>query len=390
MSSFVRSLFLTLILFFFANVPYVCGKDINRLWNIQNLDYAKNHTEKFNDVVRTCIEKGKESSKLEPFSIVVKNKTFAPDLHYYCSLSPYYWPVNNDDGTIVYVYRDGQVNPDASNYNRWSLTELSIRLHRMALAFYFSEDVLIFKSFVRQLDVWFLDRDTRMYPNFDYAQVIPGVNDNHGTSAGIIEANPLTTIIESICLVDSCRSIGSIRRYRIKKWFSRFLEWMQSSDLCKDMANSKNNIGTSVNVTLLRIALFTEAGDVAGQLMDPFAKRIESQIDQEGKQPLELKRTKAYHYSTQNLRFIIEFCLIAHSAGISIYESHKDLINSAASYLYQFVGEESKFPYSQLGGFASEEKVLSVVLKCIDNLDGEKRMPEKISSINDLILCHVY
>lgn len=388
MSSFVRFIFLTIIISFFASVPYVYGRDTNRLWSIQNLDYAKNHVEDYYDVIRKCIEEGKKSSELEPFSIVAKKKTFAPDLHYYCSMSPYHWPVNKEDGTIVYVYRDGLVNPEASNYNRWSLTELSKRLHRMALAFYFSEDIHIYKAFVRQLDVWFLNRDTKMYPNFDYAQVIPGVNNNRGTSTGIIESSPLTTIIESICLVDSCRSIGFIRRYRIKKWFSLFLDWMQTSDLCKDMANSKNNIGTSVNVTLLRIALFTDADDVAGQLMSPFAKRIESQIDQEGKQPLELKRTKAYHYSTQNLRFIVEFCLIAQSAGYDIYERSNESINSAASYLFQFVGKESYFPYTQLSGFASEEQDLFVIIKCIDKLEGNNKMPEKISSINDLLLCY--
>lgn len=390
MNSFVRYFFLTFIIVFLVEVPSLYGKDINRLWDVHNLNYAKNHVHKYENVIKQCVEKGKQSSRLEPFSIVIKKTTFAPDLHYYCSVSPYYWPVNKDEGKVAYEYRDGLVNPEASNYNRWSFTELSIRLHRMALAFYFSGDIQIYKSFVRQLDVWFFDHDTRMYPNFDYAQVIPGVNNNQGSSSGIIEASPLTSIIESICLVDSCKSIGFIRRYRLKKWFSSFLDWMQSSDLCKNMANSKNNIGTSVNVTLLRIALFTDNKDVAGQLVDSFVKRVENQIDQEGKQPLELKRTKAYHYSTLNLRFIIEFCVIAQSAGYEIYDRSKDKINKAALFLYQFVGQESKFPYKQLNDFAPEEKILFVLLKCIDKLNGNNRTPEKINSINDLTLCHLY
>lgn len=366
------------------------AKDVNRLWNINNLAYVKMHSSNYASFIDGCVRKGKQYAEMEPLSVIAKNKTFAPDMHYYCSMSPYYWPVE-ENNRVKYVCRDGQGNPEAADYNQWSLSDLATRLQAMSLAYYFTNDSKIYKAFVKQIDVWFSDTETRMYPNFDYSQVIPGNKDSKGTSAGIIEARPLTPIIESICLMNSCRSIGYFRNKRIKKWFSAFLEWMQTSELCKWNYNAENNIGTSYNVTLLRIAIFVNSKELAISLCESFPDRVESQIAPDGKQPLELVRTNAYSYSVHNLWFIVEFCKIAKSAGwTSVYEGCRPRIRAATNYLSRFEGNEGVFPYKQINCFEAPKKALMTIKSCIRGLDGEKVVIETINNIYDIIQFNVY
>jgi hypothetical protein len=382
--------FIVLLFFATSNVDSRV-LDINRLWNVENLAYAKAHITEYSTVIANCIETGERYASMEPLSVVNKRKSFAPDSHYYCSMSPYYWPVTSSSGKVVYKYRDGQGNPEARDYNQWTLTDLSNRLQGMALAFFFTGNDRLFDCFVKQLDVWFINPDTKMYPNFDYAQVIPGQNGDKGTSTGIIEARPLTSIIESICLLDSCRSIGSRRRNNIKRWFVLFLDWMQSSDLCQRNYKANNNIGTSFNVTLLRIALFVNSQKIVDNLIGSFPNRVNKQINANGMQPLELSRSSAFTYSTYNLWFIVEFCTIASSAGhVSVYEKCERRLKAATNYLAQFNGKEENFPYKQNNGFVASEKALNIIMSCIDVLDGKNTLSESINNIYDLIQFNVY
>lgn len=380
-------LFLIGILFFSFQGE---AKDINRLWNIDNLEYVKAHSSYYAKYIDDCVMRGYQYAAMEPLSVVNKRRTFAPDAHYYCSMSPYYWPVSNNN-SIEYVCRDGQGNPEAADFNQWSLSDLATRLQSMALAYYFTQDRIIYRAFVKQLDVWFVNSDTKMYPNFNYSQVIPGRNDNKGTSTGIIEARPMTPIIESICLMNSCRSIGFIRNHRIKKWFSAFLEWMQSSELCLKNYKAENNIGTSYNVTLLRIALFVNSSNLVSSICESFPLRVRSQINDNGIQPLEVTRTAAFSYSTHNLWFIVEFCTLAKSAGYTeVYEGSKELIKSATNYLFRFIGNEKDFPHQQIKSFVASEKALLTIYSCINFLDGGTDIPSNVNNIYDLILYNVH
>ena len=366
------------------------AKDINRLWNIDNLEYVKANSSNYAKYIDDCVKRGYQYAAMEPLSVVNKRRTFAPDAHYYCSMSPYYWPVSKNN-SIEYVCRDGQSNPEAADFNQWSLSDLATRLQSMALAYFFTGDRIIYSAFVKQLDIWFLDSKTRMYPNFDYSQVIPGKNGDKGTSTGFIEARPLTPIIESICLMNSCRSLGYFRNKRIRRWFSDFLEWMQTSELCKKNYKAANNIGTSYNVTVLRIALFVNSKDLVSSFCESFPERVRSQINDNGIQPLEVSRTAAFSYSTHNLWFIVEFCTIAKSAGYTkVYEESKTLIKSASDYLTQYIGDEESFPHQQIKSFVASEKALLTINACINFLNGGNVIPSNVNNIYDLILYNVH
>ena len=64
----------------------------------------------------------------------------------------------------------------------------------------------------------------------------------------------------------------------------------------------KNNHGTWYYAQVIDFSLFTGDADKAKQLAEESKIRLDSQLTEEGKQPLELERTNALGYSTMNLR----------------------------------------------------------------------------------------
>lgn len=84
--------------------------------------------------------------------------------------------------------KDGQFTPEYKAYDLPRMSALNQCTHYLAKAYYITRDERYRKAFLQQIDVWFLDRKTRMNPHFEYAQFIPGRNDGRGAAAGMIDA----------------------------------------------------------------------------------------------------------------------------------------------------------------------------------------------------------
>lgn len=324
------------------------------IWAISIIDDIKNNP------VRT-VDRGKILKQAQVFlqepSVIVTDKkwSFAEDMHYYTSMAPYWWPVEKD-GKVIYENRDGLVNPQSNELDKKKISILSERLKYFSLAYYFTEDEQYYEAFIQQIDAWFINKNTYMYPNFLYSQIVPGRGDNFGRPIGILEGYPLITAMESIRLMQSARSIGWRRTRELVRWFRELGDWIETSDLGKKDALSNSNSGIAYDALLTDISLFVGDSKRAQRIIQEFPeKRIYKQIEEDGKQPAELARTKAFEYSVYNLEFFITFCSISKAAGIDTYNSNKDRINAALSYLLQFIGNTENFPYSQITDWRHQE-----------------------------------
>lgn len=328
------------------------------LWNMENLHEVK--TLFLDDIRDSCVKRAEEALQTGVVSIVDKNPKamkFAPEPRYYVSLGRYYWP--NGDKSKPYVQRDGESNPEIDYYDRGKLSRLTKNLKWLSIAFYLTETPKYYDAFVAQLKVWFVDQKTLMLPNLEYAQVFPGHGDNRGTQYGIIDGYDFIEVLEAIRLADDMKPIDKETMKVVKAWFTEYARWLGTSPNGLKESRGKNNHAIAYDLQLLAISLFIDDKATAKRITDNFSEmRLEAQIKRDGRQPQELSRTSAFHYSVYNLDHIVDFCVIQESLGEHYYLKHREKINSAFAYLWQFVGHKEDFPYKELKDWESMETYL--------------------------------
>ena len=187
------------------------------LWNGQRLKIVKEHPALYQHLILKSKELA--DKHLDAPNVVVTDKPddISLDPHNYASLSIYFWPdPKNPKGK--YIIKDGQKNPEYKKYDGGKIEDLMLRLKHLSLAYYFTEDEKYRDAYLSQLNAWFIDKRTYMYPSFDYSQFAPGHNNGKGMAGGLIDAYWFNDIIESIRLVDSVEPIDKKTMKKLKRW----------------------------------------------------------------------------------------------------------------------------------------------------------------------------
>ncbi|MCE0411647.1 alginate lyase family protein, partial [Klebsiella pneumoniae] len=149
--------------------------------------------------------------------------------HDYYSFPPYWWPNPDTKDGLPYIRKDGQTNPDANSdaTDKNRLVKMSQDVSTLALAWYFSHDARYAQKAAAQLKTWFLDPQTRMNPNLQYAQAIPGINNGRGI--GIIDSRALVEVVDAIALLQSSAVLSEKDVSALKQWFGEYYHWMTTS-----------------------------------------------------------------------------------------------------------------------------------------------------------------
>jgi hypothetical protein len=283
--------------------------------------------------------------KQKPLSVMEKPKTWpGVDKHDYFSTAPYFWPNPETKDGLPYIRKDGQRNPESRNEHSDSsrMGRITGAANTLALAHYFTGKDAYAEHAAKLLRVWFLDPETRMNPNFDHAQAVPGVNTGRGI--GMIESLALMPACDAATLLRGSKSWSKTDDEAFTKWMRTFLEWAQTSKNGRDEAAASNNHGTYYDVQVTHFALFVGQTNLARSIVEE-AKRIAAQVEPDGTQPRELSREDSFAYSQFNVRAMFQLALLGEYVGVDLwrYESPKGAsIRKALDYLVPFAEDPTK------------------------------------------------
>lgn len=347
-----------------------------KVWNIESMQNAKSMTP---EAVKLLI--GDAEKELNKNILTVVDKPMTPpsgDKHDYMSMGRYWWPNPKFNDGLPYIRKDGVSNPEIEKLDRYPLSQMTRGVKLLSLAYYFTQDDKYAAKAVDHLRKWFLDKATKMNPNLNYGQTVPGYNNGMGRGAGIIDTYSFMDIIDGVELLKSSNKLTKKDLQGLQDWFSAYLDWMLTSPIGKEEFGAKNNHGTAYDIQVVRFALFVGKEDIARKYLNEFpVRRLYVQIEPNGSQPQELARTTAFGYSVFNLNHILDLCYIAKNLGIDLYDvSSKDerSITKAIEFLLPFIDKSVQdFPYQQISGWESVQQNFALLLYRTDNLNNTKK-----------------
>jgi len=276
-----------------------------------------------------------------PFSVADKNPVPpSGDKRDYLSLSVYFWPNPDTPDGLPYVPRDGEPNPEVSDYDRPQLEGFSRTVDVLAIAYAATGDERFAEKASTLLRAWFVDEETRMNPNMLFAQFIPGedvvlpwkeyparfVPGTGGRKGvfvsfgGTIEDLPLIPLTDAIALLEPSPHWSGEDKAAVMKWYSDYAEWLLTHQHGRDEAACKNNHGSWYWAGILCFLNFSGQKDRAREFAaKALPERLKLQIEPDGSQPEEFVRTMSMSYTAFSMCSFTNLALSAALCGFDAW-----------------------------------------------------------------------
>jgi hypothetical protein len=335
-----------------AQAPRIFMMDANRLVMVKEKIQKKDAPTL--QLVNALRKQADALLTMKPVSVT--DKAFTPasgDKHDYMSQAPYFWYDSTKPNGLPYMRKDGVRNPEINKITDHRLCgELDNACRKLALAWYCTGEEKYAAKATELLRYWFLNDATKMNPNLNYAQAIPGINNGRGI--GIIETIALTGIADATGLLQGSKSFTEADTRSIQQWYSQYLNWMLTSKNGNEEHAAKNNHGTWFYAQAIDFALFTGNTVKAKELIAETKKRMDSQINNEGKMQLELDRTNGLGYSTFNLQAWFKVATLAQLTGINLWQyvnQQGSGIRTALDWLLPYALNQKTWTYQQISEY---------------------------------------
>ena len=336
------------------------------------------------EAYRDLIARADKALMSKPASVMDKRSIpVSGDRHDYVSLARYWWP-NPADPKAPYVRRDGDTNPDieSNRFDRSALSRMAREADTLALAYYYSGERKYADGAARVIRTWFLDPTTRMNPNMNFAQAVPGVSN--GRPEGVLDGASFIAVIDAAGLIAPSGALTPSETAALEGWFGRYVDWMLKSPNGQAEGKASNNHGLWYDAQVARFALFARRPEIARKIALAFPKgRIAQQVDTSGALPKELMRTRSFHYSLYALSAAYTVADSAACLGIDLYRAEEKgrSLRKATDYVAAYSGRAADWPYREQGWPADN---LDELLVRAESAWGPGTYPRAVSG--DLLL----
>lgn len=242
------------------------------------------------------------------------------DPHDYYSAGPYWWPDPAKPDGLPYIQRDGVVNPESrASGDMLAFRRTCESVRTLGLAFFFTGEARYAQKAAQLTRVWFLEPATRMNPNFQHAQGIPGRSPGRGT--GLIEARHLMLLNDGLALIAGTAAWPAADAAALRAWLEEFSRWLSTSKNAADEAAAENNHGSWFAAQRAHLALVLGRTDDAKKIIVAVRdERIPRQIEADGSQPHELRRTRSLNYVLFNLEALTLLARLGQHVGLDLWK----------------------------------------------------------------------
>lgn len=304
------------------------------------------------DPVRRLRAEAEKRMKEGPWTVTSdRPKGLDLDVHEYYTEAPYYWP-NPDNPGGPNLRKDGQSNPARIVADQTSLNAMSDAVFTLGVASFLLDNAAYGKRAATVIHTWFLNPKTRMNPDLDYAQSIPGVNNGRG--AGIIDGKSLVRAIQGMEFLEQSNNWDPKDQVGVRKWFEDYLHWLLTSKNAIDEKKSGNSHASWWAAQVATIGTFI-GDNAAQQTAFTFYREqlLPHQIQRNGSAPREEARPRSLRASIFNLEAYAVICRIAQIHGTanlwSVHGRGGTTISTAIDYLIPFLVDPKKWSKEQAG-----------------------------------------
>ncbi|WP_369788001.1 alginate lyase family protein [Rouxiella sp. WC2420] len=273
--------------------------------------------------------------------------------HDYLSLSAYWWPDPNKADGLPWIRHDGQIDPASKNdqSDGVRLATFTARVQDLTLAWYFSGQQRYADKAAAMLRTWFIDPQTRMNPNLNFAQGIPG--KMAGRNAGVLDGRYFSIrIVDSLLLLRGNPAWTAADEQKMHQWMTEYLNWLQNSPIAIKESKTKNNHGNWYATQVAGIAWYLDKPELVKKMVALTESKLETQLMPDGTQPLELARTRSFHYSYFNLQAVSLLAVLAHKTDgtdLWAYQTARGAsVLKALDFMAQYTDGTKPWPYKSL------------------------------------------
>lgn len=270
----------------------------------------------------------------------------AGDNHDFYSEGDYWWPDSlNPEGP--YIRLDGQTNPENFVAHRHAMIRFSSIVGNLTSAYLLTKDKKYADAVMQHVRAWFVDKETFMRPNLQYAQAIKGVATGRGI--GIIDTVHLMEVAQSLRKLEEANAISGEDINGSKKWFTDYLEWISTHPYGIDEMNAKNNHGTCWVMQAAVFARYVDDANMIKLCSDRYKEiLLPDQMAEDGSFPRETTRTKPYGYSLFNLDAMATICQTLSTETDNLWAYTVDNgknIQKGIHFIYPYVMDKQSWPF---------------------------------------------